>query len=749
MKSAEISSFSPKTFILSHRPEPFMKQLLLLLLFCSNISLVQSSNDSLTAYAAKLRTQPASHQRDTALSKTLNLVARIYAPYNPDTAIIISKEALQLAQKHNWESGAGISLHQLGMFYINTGDNETAYTYFQQALSIWSRHEKSSDSLLQKNALKRKAATLNMLGIYYDNIGQYPRAIEHYLLSLKYHERNKNKPSMALVYGNIGLVYSNLDEFEKALTFHNKALDIDKELGNLGGVGRHMANIGMIYLDQGNLEKALETQLAALELQEKHSSPQEVGYNYGNIGNTYSQLASREKNTRVRDSLYKKALEYDNKAIRQLTEVGDMNGVARNTGNVGVTYVEMKLYNQAIPYLEKAIMLCDTMQMLREKMKFEIRLSNAYQYTGNTAKALEHYKAYSIAKDSIFNMEKDKELTSKQLNYEFEKKQAEEQLRSNAEKEKIQAIAGEEQKRQRLIIFSVAGILLLVIIFSGFLYSRFRITKKQKNIIEQQKHEVEHQKEIVEEKQKEIIDSITYAKRIQMAILATPESMHAQMPQSFLLYQPKDIVAGDFYFFERSGDRIFLAAADCTGHGVPGALVSVICANALTRCVREFRLTDPGQILDKTRELVVETFRKSGTNVQDGMDISLCCFNSGENIIRWAGANNPLWYTEAGEMKEIKANKQPIGLTENPLPFTTHEVRIAKNEQFFLFTDGYADQFGGPKGKKFKYTQLTQLLLSNKDLEAQKQKEILQSELSKWRGPLEQVDDICVIGVRM
>lgn len=260
--------------------------------------------------------------------------------------------------------------------------------------------------------------------------------------------------------------------------------------------------------------------------------------------------------------------------------------------------------------------------------------------------------------------------------------------------------------------------------------------------------ELNLQKEIVEEKQREILGSIAYAKRLQQAILATPEEITKHIPENFLLYKPKDVVAGDFYFFETTSTHLFIAAADCTGHGVPGAMVSIVCSNALTRCVREFQLSDPAKILDKARELVVETFEKSGQDVKDGMDISLFVMNINTKGLTWAGANNPLWYVESGKMKEIKGNKQPIGKVENPTGFTSHAIPKEAATTVYLLTDGYADQFGGPKGKKFKYKQLYSLLEANAHKAMDEQMKLLDSTIESWRGNLEQVDDICIIGFR-
>jgi serine phosphatase RsbU (regulator of sigma subunit) len=262
------------------------------------------------------------------------------------------------------------------------------------------------------------------------------------------------------------------------------------------------------------------------------------------------------------------------------------------------------------------------------------------------------------------------------------------------------------------------------------------------------------QKKLVQEKQKEIIDSITYARRIQEAILPPQSYWLKNLPHSFVLYKPKDIVAGDFYWIERiitqqGKDLVFFAAADCTGHGVPGAMVSVVCNNALNRSLLEFKLTDTGKILDKTRELVIATFGKSDNEVKDGMDISLCRLDLVTSELQWSGANNPLWYVRNGELIEIKPDKQPIGNYDLQTPFTSHVLQLQKGDTLYIFTDGYADQFGGIKGKKFKYKQLEEKLLAIHGLEMPEQKKILEKTFEDWKHQLEQIDDVCVMGVKI
>jgi serine phosphatase RsbU (regulator of sigma subunit) len=258
----------------------------------------------------------------------------------------------------------------------------------------------------------------------------------------------------------------------------------------------------------------------------------------------------------------------------------------------------------------------------------------------------------------------------------------------------------------------------------------------------------------------EIKASISYAKRIQQAILPSLSLIQKHLPNSFVFYKPKDIVAGDFYWmhilpepngWNVKGDTILFAAADCTGHGVPGAMVSVVCHNALNQSVKEFGITQPGLILEKSRDLVIDTFSESIENVQDGMDISLCSLNTKTNLLQYAGANNPIWIVRqnATEIEEYKADKYHIGKCDMMKSFTNHSIQLNKGDTFYIFSDGYPDQFGGPKGKKLKSKPFKNLLLSIVDHPISEQRELLKNHFNNWKGNLEQVDDICVIGVQI
>lgn len=300
------------------------------------------------------------------------------------------------------------------------------------------------------------------------------------------------------------------------------------------------------------------------------------------------------------------------------------------------------------------------------------------------------------------------------------------------------------------VLVSILIAILLIIAYRSSVKQR-----KQAVIISRQKEEAEIQRDEIQTqhlelavKNKEITDSITYAKRIQDAMLPPLEVFHEHLEKSFVFYLPKDIVAGDFYWMEKVGDKIIFAAADCTGHGVPGAIVSVICSNALNRSVREFKLTKPSEILDQTLEIVLDKFSTSEDEVKDGMDIALCTYNPTTHELEYTGANNPLWIIRKGSdtIEEYKANKQPIGKYLKHTPFVNHKIILKPGDTMYVFSDGYADQLGGELGKKFRSIHFKELLLSIQKEDMQTQKRKVEKAFFGWKGNLEQLDYICVIG---
>ena len=367
------------------------------------------------------------------------------------------------------------------------------------------------------------------------------------------------------------------------------------------------------------------------------------------------------------------------------------------------TYRDSSLTHLALNYAD--VIINEYAKELNSKKQNQLKLSE------NRIKFIDQKRKDSIQNVNIILEEKNKSLIK------------DEQIKADANK--------------RMFLYSGIGVLLLL---SGIAFWSFYQKKKDNEIITHQKH-------VVEEKNKDIMDSVNYAQRIQSAILPPKKVVKKHLEDSFILYLPKDIVAGDFYWLETINNMVLFAVADCTGHGVPGAMVSVIGNNALNRSVREHGLSDPGKILDRSRAILIQEFEKSEEEVKDGMDIALCTLRGNE--LSFAGANNPLWILRNGELLETRGDSQPIGKFDHSKPFNTHEFELQKGDTIYIFSDGFADQFGGEKGKKFKKLNFKKLLLSLEGKPMDEQCKVIQETFDNWKGKIEQVDDVCVMGVRV
>lgn len=592
---------------------------------------------------------------------------------------------------------------------------------------------------------KNYAKALHNLGSIFYSKGDYAKAISYFTQSLKIKEDLNDIQGIAATVNNIGNIYLDQTNYEKAKKYYLRSLEISKKLKDKHSMASALSNIGLIYSGQGDYDKALEYQNRSLNLRKEVDDKKGIAVCLSNIGLIYSNLEE-----------YNKALDYYKQGLDIFTELDDKQGIATSQSDFGNTYFKLGDYKKAIEYGNKSLKIAkDRGAIAQEKYAYSV-LYQSYEAIKNYEKALEMYQHFIEIKDSLASEENQKEIIRQEYQYAYEKRAAEDSVKAAvADKIRNAELMAEraenlkhtvEAKQQTQRSYFLFGFLALALIFGGFIFNRFRVANRQKIIIEEQKLQVDKAFGDLEIKNTEILDSINYAKRIQNAILPSAAVVQDHLKDSFILYKPKAIVAGDFYWLEVKANKVLFAAADCTGHGVPGAMVSVICNNGLNRSVREHGLTTPGEILDKTREIVLQEFDKSEDDVNDGMDISLCALEG--NKLQYAGANNPLWIIRNGELIEYKADKQPIGKSIQPVPFTTHTIELLPKDTIYVFSDGYADQFGGDNDRKFKSGAFKSLLLSIQHLPMSEQKKHIENVFEDWKGNLDQVDDICIIGVR-
>ncbi len=560
--------------------------------------------------------------------------------------------------------------------------------------------------------------------------GNYKKAVDDYNLSIKIGNKVDNKNNAAIMYNNIAGVYMDQNLNDNALVFFNKSLALYAQIGNEDGTAQCYANIASIYDARGRQDTALEFYNKALKIHERHNNFERIAVIYNNFGTIYS-----------RNKDYGKAIDYLKKSLDMQQQVQNKKGVTFALANIAEVLMRQNKYAEAKTYLLKAYKLAEEMRSPLSIRAPAISLYKVESKLGNWQEALKYYKIYVAAQDSIHSLQNAKTAIEEKIRFDYEKQKAVDQAVHDQE----MVVAAEREQKQRIISISVAIGLILMITFAVFVFIRLRISNNQNKIIEKQKQTVEEKNSLIEEKQKEIIDSITYAKRIQNTLLAHEEYLNEHLPEHFVLFKPKDIVSGDFYWASKKENRFYLAVCDSTGHGVPGAFMSLLNISFLNEAINEKNIAKPNQILDHVRNRLIENISKDGG--QDGMDAVLLCIE--ENNITYAGANNSVVVISNNEIRSLEADKMPVGKGEKDAPFTLRTVNAKKGDCIYLYTDGYADQFGGPKGKKFKYRPLNELFLSINAKALHEQKKILETTFIDWKKGLEQVDDVCVIGIKI
>ncbi len=628
---------------------------------------------------------------DTNKVKVLNQLSWEISYVNLGKGETYAEQGEQLAEKLHFNRGLAAAYHDLGSIYLDMGDFQKANLYLFKELRLIESGKSNTSA----------GGCYVELGLLYSDQNNFQKALYYDSLAVARFQLDKNLRAEAVTYINIGSLYTKTGQNHKALQATKKALALNQKLGRKEAIASAYSNIGQLYENNHQYELAYENIMAGYRIYVEEKLTYSIPHSQALIAQYYEAIHQPQK-----------AICYLDSAIPSLVESG-----------------------------QKEIL----MQIYRS-------LSNSYEEVKDFKNAHAYHKLYSDLKDSIFDENKSKEITQNELKYEFAKKEQAEKM----ERDKSDAMAQQEIRHQNTIMM-VMGVLLVVMLVFAFIVFRNYKQKQKINI------KLEHVNALIQEKNKSITDSINYAKRIQKAILPSDATIRQLLPDSFVFLKPKDIVSGDFYWLEKVNGKILFSAVDCTGHGVPGALVSVVGHNTLNRCVKEFRLEKPSDILDKLNELVQETFSGSTSTtsgeedeVRDGMDLSLCSLDLDTKVLEYAGANNPLWIIRntpdnntQPEIEEIKADKQPIGKYAERKPFTNHRVQLNKGDLVYIFSDGYADQFGGEKGKKFKYKMLQQLLLSIRNQPVRNQEKILLDKFIAWQDQLEQVDDVLIIGVRV
>ena len=607
----------------------------------------------------------------------------------------------------------------LGALYVDTLP-DSARAFYEDALKL-SRQAKNDRVI---------AFVLSQYGYFYFQKGLYAKALEYYLERLPILEKLGDKKAVGRAFGQVGNVFIAIRDFDKGLDYQRRALAVYYAIDDKISIGNGLNNIGVNFFNRKDYDSAMYYFERSKAWREQIGDKKGLSTSYGNIGNVYAERKENEK-----------ALEFMKRALDMHLELKNVSGQALTLSNIGALYVQMKKPDEALNYLNKGLDISLRSENLGTQEVAYENLSKAWEMKNDMAKAFDYYKKWVAVKDSSFNQESAQELTRKQMAYEFNRKQEQEK----AEREKIELVQKEDAKKEQVFRYVVISGFVLLLISLLIVLRGYRQKQRTNRLLELSKHELEEQR-------KEISDSIDYAKLIQRAILPVPSEIEAAFSDIFGLFKPKDVVSGDFYWFSRTEKYIFIAAADCTGHGVPGAFMSSIGSEKLSEGVNIAAIDSPAQLLSFLNKGVKEMLRQEeeGSRSRDGMDIALLRFDTERKELTYAGANRPLWIIRDDRVIGYETTKAPIGgLTPAGTNFSEETITLHPGDRIYIFTDGYADQFGGPHEKKFMTARLRELLLSIHRLPMREQEQALEKAHAEWKGDLTQTDDVLVIGIGM
>ncbi len=707
-----------------------------------------------------------------------------------------ARKTLELSREINNRLLEADALIDLGMFAQREGKTDSALVFMNTALKIG----------YEENAMLEVALAYARIGRLYFDIGDFQNSIKSHQKEIEIKESFNDLSGLAIAYGNLGRIHRTIGNYQLALEQYQKSLSTFEKLNNTPYIADISSEIGLVYENLSrstlavkdneiNFNKALEFHQAALKIYQEEDNLQKTAQSLNNIANNYSRLAINEFVSQYgefwEDSLYQlstniimstfgNTFDYYNQALSIFEEIEETREIANVNINLGSHYIYARNWEKsrqhlniglrlarqiksqqeitlalfhfgdyyfrqrdldnAELYLNQSLKIAEDLGIKDVEMHTNQRLAKVYEQGNNLPKALKHLKTYNLIKDELFSEQSQKIITEMQTKYETEKKEQELKLMRNQDELQKSVI-----QRQKLTLAITIGGLLVILAFAGLLINMVRQKQRANKILEEKNELISHQKQ-------EITDSIRYASRIQNAILPSANIIKESLKDHFVLFLPRDIVSGDFYWFTKKQNKMILVAADCTGHGVPGAFMSMLGVSFLYEIVNKEGIMEPAKILNMLRDFIKLTLSQTGkqNEQKDGMDMSLAMLDIENMKLEWAGAYNPLVLIRNNELIEYKADKMPVAIhISDHQPFTNHEIDLYPGDTFYMYSDGYPDQFGGTDARKFMSKRFKQLLLDIHHKPMEEQKEILHQEHLNWRGETDQIDDIVVFGVRV
>lgn len=694
---------------------------------------------------------------------------------DPNAAVDNYNNGLTMYKAAKYYPGQINALYRNGVCHARSGKIRLAIPLFEEAA------KKATES----NNIKELANSNYNIGYAYASLGENKESIKYYTISLEKYKEVNDSDGMAKIYNVLGSAYQGMSDFSNSISAYISAKKIYEKLGQKKNYAGCLVNMGFVYEAMHNEDKALEGFYEAEKILEsidnkdylanvRHSigtallgrgKYEEALKKYQQAKETFLELENQDYYANCLFSIAE-IYSYQNKKDKALAltieglqikrDIEEQEGICTGLLQLGQFYSETGKIKQAIGSYDEALGIAKKIGAISSEINTLKRLADLNSELGNYKVANAFYAQHSALKDSVFKTESAEKIAEMEALYKTEKQAGEISMLNEQKKAQESQLKVNGMQRNMLM-----GGIVVLFIFAFLISNRYRLKQRSNLELQSAYNEIQVNRDEIALQKKEIMDSIYYAKRIQEAILPTPGLLNKFFTEYFVFYRPKDVVSGDLYWFSQVKNTIMLAAVDCTGHGVPGAFMSVIGVDHLNHLVNDKQITDPAKVLTEMDHGIFSSFAKddSGKEIQDGMDIALCSIDLDTKLLNFSGAHRPLIHVRDNVVTELKPTKASIGgYLSDKKTFSNNILQLQKGDCIYMFTDGYADQFGGPRGKKFKYKQLIDLILNNVNDSMEIQKQKLSSTFENWKAwpvtgvaqrDLEQVDDVCVIGVRV
>jgi tetratricopeptide (TPR) repeat protein len=690
--------------------------------FGSTLSVLKQIDSSKYYFIEALNLWPDDYKIDGKVQLIMDLVSVFQDLEEYDTSIVVLKnffatEPLLSPQKHV------ILLHLLSQGYYHLA-----------------RYEQSVDQLLKATEIQRSINDTAGLVDFYNKIstikrklGNFQEAIEFNSMALRLNEKTGNIKGEAESYSALGGIYYYMSDNENAIKYFRLALGLFEKLGDISRIAALNNNIGSVFNETGELQQALNYYKRSLEYYKTLKSEYAQAILSDNIGLAYSGLNQSGK-----------ALIYFQEALKLQEKNGNKDGYAHCLVNVAGLYKNMGEFNLSLETYNKALALAVELNLGNEELQIYQGLSELYEKMEKYKEALNYYKLYQQTNDTLLSIESREQLNELQTKLDLKERENKIILLS-----KENELANTQVQKQRLVMVGVIIISVMAFVLLFIVYRALQFSRVAKARLQEQNRQITEQRNEIQIKNKQLTDSINYASRVQDALNVPLEGLSNYVADYFLISKPQNIVSGDFYWFRYTNNHLFVCLADCTGHGVPGAFMSMLGRTLLNEVIGSPSLLSTNEILEQLRLKVKSSLHQSTMQGNtDGMDMALCRINTLTLEVEYSGAFQSVFIIENNKAIELKADKMPVALSRKEAPFTVHKFTLDKGSTIYFSSDGFYDQFGGKQNDKITKPLFKELLEKIIDKPMSQQKWELESFFDAWKNKMEQTDDVMVLGIQ-